>query len=222
MVLTDTKTDSNRPKVKICGVRDPAHGLVAVECGVDFIGMMFYPGSSRYITIEQACRLSTVVGNRVKRVGVFVNPSQKQLEDVLAAVELDMLQFHGDESNAECQRWGLPWIKAVQVKEAVTAESLAQRWPDASALLLDAYCGNDYGGLGQRFDWHLFPTDSANKLKVPLILAGGLTPENVREAIAQLQPWAVDVSSGVEKLRGVKDAGLIRRFMEEVNHVSNV
>ncbi|MTI12938.1 phosphoribosylanthranilate isomerase [Sansalvadorimonas verongulae] len=202
-------------KVKICGLRNPSDAQVAAECGADAIGFMFYEPSPRNLTLEEGRVLSQTLKGKVTRTGVFVNPEPVFLEQLLNTVELDALQFHGDETNEFCRQWGLPWIKAVRVREnSDVAEELSQ-WTNASAFLLDSYTPGVYGGTGEAFDWGRFP----KHLKQPLILAGGLSPANVAEAIATVQPWAIDVSSGVERSRGIKDETLIREFMKEVNNV---
>ncbi|WP_281645433.1 phosphoribosylanthranilate isomerase [Parendozoicomonas sp. Alg238-R29] len=213
-MLFDSSSD-NRVHVKICGLRDPAHAVVAVECGADAVGFMFYQPSPRNLTLDEGRVLSSAIAGQVTRTGVFVNPEPQFLEEVLQTVELDALQFHGDESNDFCQSWGLPWIKAVRVRENSDVASELEQWPQASAFLLDSYTPGVYGGTGEAFDWDRFP----KHLKQPLILAGGLSPANVADAIATVQPWAIDVSSGVESSRGKKDETLIREFMEEVNNV---
>ncbi len=204
-----------RPKVKICGLRDPDQARLAADCGADGIGLMFHDASPRHLSIAEAKQLSEAIAGRTTRVGVFVNPDRAMVEAVLASVPLDMLQFHGNESDSDCQRWGLPWIKVVRVQGAVEVEQLRQRWPNAAAFLLDACSTSAFGGTGERFDWSLFPKQS----DIPLMLAGGLRPDNIAQAIATVKPWAVDVSSGVESAKGVKDSALIRAFLQEVNRV---
>ncbi len=204
-----------RPKVKICGLRDPDQARLAVDYGADGIGLMFHADSPRHLSITEAKNLSNAISGRATRVGVFVNADQVMIEAVLASVPLDMLQFHGDESDRDCQRWGLPWIKAVRVQNSVEVDQLRHRWPNASAFLLDACSPYALGGTGEGFDWSLFPKQS----DIPLMLAGGLRPDNIAQAIATVAPWAVDVSSGVESATGVKDSALIRAFLQEVNRV---
>ncbi len=213
MMFTDAQDKSVR--VKICGLREPEHAVIAADAGADAIGLMFYSSSPRNVTVDEAALIAKAVAGKVTRVGVFVNPDEDFLKEVLAGVELDALQFHGDESNEFCSRWGLPWIKAVRVKDAMDVESELANWPDASAFLLDSYTPGVYGGTGEAFDWNRFP----KHLKQPLILAGGLTPVNVAAAAVTVRPWALDVSSGVEQSRGIKDTALIKGFMEEVNNV---
>ena len=211
---TESRTE-NRTKIKICGLRQPEHARAAADCGADAIGLMFYEPSPRNLTVDQAAPLAQSVAGLVSRVGVFVNPEPEVLQHILDTVELDVLQFHGDEDNAFCARWGLPWIKAVRVKDDMDIVDQLKQWPGASAFLLDAYDPAAYGGTGKAFDWSRFP----QHLEQPLILAGGLAPANVADAVATVRPWAVDVSSGVEKARGEKDETLIKGFIQEVNNV---
>ncbi|CAM3512643.1 phosphoribosylanthranilate isomerase [Parendozoicomonas haliclonae] len=202
-------------KVKVCGLREVEHAEAAVDNGADAIGLMFYAPSPRHISNEEGAAISKAVKGKASRVGVFVNPEPDYLQQVLADVELDILQFHGDEDDDFCEQWGLPWIKAVRVAGSTDVEAELARWPNASAFLLDAYTPDAYGGTGEAFDWRLFPKEQ-NK---PLILAGGLNPGNVAQAVATVSPWAVDVSSGVESARGIKDEALIKGFLNEVKNV---
>ena len=203
------------PKVKICGLRQPEHVQTAVQCGADAVGLMFYPPSPRHLTAPQARKLAATVRGEVDVVGVFVDPSPEYLTAVLSAVSLDFLQFHGSESNAFCDSWGLPWLKAVAVQGGDNVEQAICQWPDAEAIVLDSQVAGQSGGTGQVFDWAFFPHCCSR----PLMVAGGLSPANVAAAVTQLKPWGIDVSSGVERRRGDKSHTLIRQFMEEVNRV---
>ena len=212
MMLLDGKPGT---RVKICGVRQPAHAVLAAELGADAVGLMFYQPSPRHLSFEEGKAVSEAVAGKATRIGVVVNPEPDYLTRLLGCVELDALQFHGDEENAFCNRWNLPWLKAIRVQDDMDVAEQLHKWPDASAFVLDAYNPDAYGGTGEAFDWDRFP----KHLNQPLMLAGGLKPDNVAQAIVTITPWAIDVSSGVESFRGVKDETLIREFMREVNNV---
>lgn len=202
-----------RTRVKICGITRVEDALSAVEQGADAIGLVFYAPSPRCVTIAQAVAISAALPPFVSVVALFVNPAQQEVNAVLAHVNVDILQFHGDESEAECTQYGLPYLKAIRVKSDTNLIQYAQTFMSAKALLLDAHSDTAVGGTGLVFDWNLIPKQMAK----PIILAGGLTPENVKEAIQQVQPYAVDVSGGVEQAKGVKDATKIAAFMAAVN-----
>lgn len=202
-----------RTRVKICGITRLEDALSAVEQGADAIGLVFYAPSPRCVTIGQAAAISAALPPFVSVVALFVNPTQQEVNAVLANVNVDLLQFHGDESEAECVQYGLPYLKAIRVKSDTNLIQYAQTFMSAKALLLDAHSDIAVGGTGQVFDWNLIPKQMAK----PIILAGGLTPENVKEAIQQVQPYAVDVSGGVEQAKGIKDATKIAAFMAAVN-----
>lgn len=204
---------TDRPtRIKICGLRCPGQACQVAASGADAIGLMLYPPSPRAVSLEQAARLAEVLDGRVSCIGVFVNPAPQWVEQVLSCVRLDGLQFHGDEDNSFCHGWGLPWLKAVTVDGRTPLAEKSDLWPDASALLFDAATADARGGTGQTFDWNAIPEDFSR----PFMLAGGLTVANVSEAVQRLRPWAVDVSSGVEKTRGEKDITLVRQFVDEV------
>lgn len=209
-----------RTRAKICGLTRAPDIRAAVAAGVDAIGLVFYAPSPRAVTVVQAIQLLPAVPAYVQLVGLFVNPSLQELQQVLAHVPLDMLQFHGDESPEQClslaQACGRRWYKAIQVKPnmaltAVVTEVQRFRDAGASAILLDAWHPELKGGTGHSFDWAQFP-----QLDVPLILAGGLSPDNVAKAIQTTQAFAVDVSGGVEAAKGIKDPELMQRFMQGV------
>jgi phosphoribosylanthranilate isomerase len=202
-----------RTRVKICGITRVEDALSAVEHGADAIGFVFYEPSPRYVTIEQAAAISAALPPFVSVVALFVNPSQHEVNTVLTNLHVDLLQFHGDERESECAQYGLPYLKAIRVKSDVNLIQYAQTYMSAKALLLDAYSDNAIGGTGQVFDWRLIP----NNLPKLVILAGGLSPANVKGAIQQVQPYAVDVSGGVELSKGIKDAEKIAAFMAAVN-----
>ena len=189
-----------------------------VQAGADAIGLVFYPPSPRSVTVEQAQQLLTHIPPYVQTVGLFVNASPEEILAVLQNVALDVLQLHGDESPEMCQQIAQltkrRWYKAIQVKPDLNLINEIQRYQQAgaSAILLDAWHPDLKGGTGLQFDWSQFP-----KFDIPLILAGGLNPDNIAEAIALTQPFAVDVSGGVEAQKGIKDQRLIKKFMQGVH-----
>lgn len=201
-----------RTRVKICGITSEADGLAAVDSGCDAIGLVFYPPSPRNVSIETASRIVSTLPPFVAAVGLFVDAPEQDIHAVLAGVRLDILQFHGNESPAECERYGLPYIKAARVRAGTNLVQYVAEYAGARALLLDAYTEGMAGGTGQIFDWSLIPSG----LTKPVILAGGLNAENVTAAIQQVKPYAVDVSGGVEKSKGIKDAAKIAAFMRGV------
>jgi len=201
-----------RTRVKICGITRIEDALAAVNAGADAIGLVFYAQSPRCVTIEQAQKIVAAIPPFVSVVGLFINASKAEIETVLSKVRLDILQFHGDETSSECEQIKLPYYKAIRVKADTNLLQCAVEFNSAKALLLDAHSESAFGGTGQTFDWNLIP----KSLTKPVILAGGLTAENVGSAIKRVQPYAVDVSGGVEKSKGVKDAAKIAAFMQAV------
>ena len=202
-----------RTRTKICGITRIQDAMAAAENGVDAIGLVFYPDSPRYVTIKQAAEIRHALPPFVSVVALFVNPSQDEVNAVLESVQIDILQFHGDEDEATCMQYGLPYLKALRVKPDTNLIQYAQLYLSAKALLLDTYTDNAFGGTGQTFDWRMIPKD----LPKPIILAGGLSVENVSEAIHQVRPYAVDVSGGVEQGKGIKDPVKIAKFIAAVN-----
>lgn len=201
-----------RVRVKICGITRVEDALSAVLAGADAIGFVFHPDSPRHVTPEQAARIVAALPPFVTTVGLFVDAAEQRIRDTLAQVPLSLLQFHGDEAEAQCRIYGLPWIKALRVQPGQDVQALMASWPNASGILLDAWHPTQHGGTGLQFDWSLVPQASA----VPIVLAGGLTPVNVADAIRRTRPYAVDVSGGVEAGKGVKDADKIEAFMAGV------
>ncbi len=201
-----------RIRVKICGITRVEDALCAVQHGADAIGLVFYAPSPRNVNVAQAIEIVNKIPAFISVVGLFVNADKSYINSVLSAVRLDILQFHGDESPAECTQFGLPYLKAIRVKPETNLHQCAQDFSQAKALLLDTYTEGVAGGTGQVFDWNLIPKN----LTKPLILAGGLNAQNVAQAIQQVQPYAVDVSGGVEVAKGIKDAAKIAAFMQQV------
>lgn len=197
---------------KICGITRIEDALAAVEAGADAIGLVFYAPSPRAVTVVQARAILAALPPFVSTVGLFVNASRGELGEILDALPLDLLQFHGDESAQDCSGYHRPYIKALRVKAGDDIRGQMAEHPQASGFLLDTYVEGVPGGTGEAFDWSLIPQG----LQQPIILAGGLTPANVAQAIAQVRPYAVDVSGGVEASKGIKDAQKIRDFIQAV------
>ena len=197
-------------RVKICGITRLEDALFAAHAGADALGFVFYDNSPRRIDVTQAAAICRALPPFVARVGLFVNASDEYVHHVLQHVPLDLLQFHGDESPAYCTQFGKLYLKAVRVTAATDLLECAADFAEASALLLDAYVPGIPGGTGETFDWKLVPAQCPK----PLILSGGLTPDNVRAAIQATRPWAVDVSSGVESAKGIKDMHKVAQFIE--------
>ncbi len=200
-------------KIKICGFTNAENAQQAALAGIDAIGLNFYAKSPRHIDIDSAREIVAALPPFVNKVGLFVNANPSLIDEVLCEVALDTLQFHGDESPSDCAQYEMPFIKAIRVSPELDLIKTANEYSQASALLLDTYQPDVYGGSGKSFDWSL-----ANiELDLPIILAGGLTPDNVSVAINTAQPYAVDVSSGVESAKGLKDIDKIRAFISNVN-----
>ena len=202
-------------KVKICGLTSVADALAVAEAGADMIGRMFYSTSPRHVTLAQAMAIALALPPYVLRVGVFVNPEPGEVLEAIAACGLNLLQFHGDETSDFCTSFGMMSVKALRVQNAESLTALAHYQTDA--FLLDAYSKAGLGGTGEKFNWEL--AVQAREYGRPIFLAGGLTPENVAAAVAQVKPFAVDVSSGVESAPGQKDAAKVRAFIQAVRAV---
>ncbi|MDF1587936.1 MAG: phosphoribosylanthranilate isomerase [Gammaproteobacteria bacterium] len=200
-----------RTRVKICGISRRQDAEFAIEMGADAIGLVFYAPSPRAVTIAQAQKIVENLPPFVCVVALFVDAQAEDVYACLEEVKIDLLQFHGDESPDYCQQFNKPYIKAIRMKDQIDLTAMAENYATASALLLDSYQVGVPGGTGQTFDWSMI-TDVTK----PIILAGGLTVENVAMAIEQVQPYAVDVSGGVELAKGIKDNQKIRTFMQEV------
>jgi len=199
----------SRTRVKICGITRTQDGVAAVNHGADAIGLVFYAPSPRAVSVAQAQRLVAALPPLVSVVALFVNPDEQEVREVLQALPISLLQFHGDESPEFCRSFGRPYIKAVRMAEGTDLHAEAARFDSACGLLVDSFSSQARGGTGETFDW----TEIPDGLPLPLIMAGGLEPENVAEAISRVHPYAVDVSSGVEAERGVKDESRIAAFM---------
>ena len=201
-------------KVKICGITSVADGLAAAEAGADMIGLMLYEKSPRHVSLQTAAEIARALPPFVLRVGVFVNPTEELVLRAIADCGVTLLQFHGDETPEFCTQFGMMSMKAFRIRDAGSLAAL----PDYSteAYLLDAYSADALGGTGAKFNWEL--AIEAKKLGRPIVLAGGLTPENVAEAVRQVQPFGVDVSSGVESSPGKKDPAKVRAFIASVRN----
>lgn len=205
-----------RTRIKICGITRVQDAQAAVELGADAVGLVFYAPSPRSVGAEQAREIIAAIPPFVTVVGLFVDPRRDLVESVLRQCPLSLLQFHGDEEPGFCAAFGLPYIKAARVKADADLIQYLSPYASAQGWLLDAYHDRLYGGTGASFDWKLIPRGLAR----PVILSGGLTPENVGAAVRQVRPWAVDVSSGVEAAKGIKDAAKIAAFITGVKNES--
>lgn len=202
-------------KVKICGITNVEDALAAADAGADAIGLMFYEKSPRCVSIERAQEISQSLPPYIMRVGVFVDPDPGLVATAMSHCDLTLLQFHGDETNDFCLQFGLMSMKAFRVKDASTLQQLAIY--QTAAFLLDSYVAGKHGGTGEKFNWDL--AVEAKKFGKPIFLSGGLTPENVASAVQHVQPFGVDVSSGVEAAPGKKDHKKIRDFVAAVRKV---
>ena len=202
-----------RTRVKICGITRTADARAAADAGADAIGLVFYPPSPRFLSIERAREIRDALPPFVQSVALFVNADAAQVAQVLQRVRPGMLQFHGEESPDFCSQFGAPFVKAVRVRPGIDALEYLRPFSRAAAWLFDSYVP-EYGGVGESFDWSLVPALRER----PLILSGGLAPANVAEALRRVRPWGVDVSSGVESAKGIKDAAKIAAFMAEVRN----
>ncbi len=202
----------NRTRVKICGITRVEDALAAVNAGADAIGLVFYQPSPRFVTVEQAQHIVAAIPPFVSVVALFVNALPAEIKTVLAQVRIDIVQFHGDETPSDCEQIKLPYYKAIRIKADTNLLQYEVEFESAKALLLDTYTEAAFGGTGQVFDWGLIPQN----LTKPVILAGGLTAENVALGIKQVRPYAVDVSGGVEQSKGIKDVAKIAAFMHAV------
>jgi phosphoribosylanthranilate isomerase len=201
-----------RTRIKVCGLTREADVDAAVDAGADALGFNLWPKSPRALTVERAAALAARLPPFVTPVCLFVNAELALIREAVAAIPHALLQFHGDETPAQCDAAGRPYLRALRMAAGVDLLDFARRYPNARALLVDADAGPAYGGSGKVFDWSLIPKD----VPAPVVLSGGLSPANVTDGVLALRPWAVDVSSGVESARGIKDAALLRRFCDAV------
>jgi phosphoribosylanthranilate isomerase len=202
-----------RTRVKVCGITRVEDAQAAVQAGADAIGLVFYPPSPRFLSLDWARQLAADLPPFVTTVALFVNPTAADVYSVLERVKPAALQFHGEEDPVFCAQFGMPYVKACRVRPGVDLLEYLRPFAGAAAWLLDSHV-EEYGGVGESFDWSLVPAERTR----PLVLSGGLTRENVGEAIRRVRPWAVDVSSGVESSKGIKDAAKIAAFIAEVRN----
>ena len=203
-----------RTRIKICGLKTKAEAMAAAEAGADAVGFVFYSNSPRAMTPEAVRPIAEALPPFVQRVALFVNEHPSVIEATLKACPIDLIQFHGTEDRAFCESFGVPYIKAFGFESRTSLQAVSDAHPNAVALLLDAVVTGQHGGTGRTLHW-----SGIGDVGRPWLLAGGLTAQNVREAIEVTAPFAVDVSSGVESSRGVKDIGMIRTFIQTVNQV---
>jgi|SRR5882672_9339007 len=227
--MNDAASTSGRTRIKVCGITRVADAQAAVDAGVDAIGLVFWPGTPRVVTPAQARAIAAVLPAYVCIVGLFVDPQPQAVREALDAVPIDVLQFHGSEPAALCRAFGRRYVKAIPVKEGVDLLESVSPYDDAAGLLFDAFREGDLpGGTGRAFDWGRLTAEVRARLARPLILSGGLDANNVANAIREVRPWAVDVSSGVEERdetgatrRGLKDAARIRAFVQGVRNADD-
>lgn len=198
-------------RTKICGITNRRDALLAITAGADALGFVFYPDSKRYISLDQAAVIAKAMPPMVSLVGVFANADEHLIAEALEQLPLSLLQFHGDETEGFCNQWSRPYIKAVRVKDVESVLAVRDEHQSAVGLLLDSHVSHVIGGSGETFDWSILP-----EVKKPVILSGGLNPDNVSGAIASVRPYAVDVSTGVESSPGIKDPELLQAFMDKV------
>ena len=212
-------TEATLTRIKICGITRLEDAEGAAAAGVDALGLNFVASSPRAVSIETARIISRQIGSRVLRVALFADPQPAAVEAVLSEVDIDVLQFHGSEPASLCGAFGLPYMKAVRVSGPLDITAIEAAFPDACALLLDTFVAGQAGGTGRVFDWSLWPAHA----RLPLVLAGGLTADNVVAAITRTRPFAVDLSGGVEgNVKGQKDAGRIGRFVAAVREADGI
>lgn len=216
-----------RTRVKICGITRTEDALAAAHYGADAIGLVFYKKSPRYIDPKEALNIVNCLPPYVTVVGLFVNHPPEQVQEISQQLGLDLLQFHGDESVAECELAGHAYMKAIRVQDTESVPRAVREYRSARSLLVDSYQKDVFGGTGKSFNWGLLPkhisvvadSNTERSKNMPIVLAGGLSPTNVEQAIEAVQPWAVDVSSGVESSPGVKSKMLIEEFLKGVANV---
>lgn len=206
-----------RTRVKICGITNLDDALSAVKAGCDALGFVFYAKSPRAVTPEQAAEIISKLPAFVTSVALFVNESSEAVNQVISKTGVDLLQFHGDESAEFCSAFSRPYIKALRMKPELDLTNQFETYASSQGILLDAYTPGIPGGTGEMFDWSRIPAHLASKI----VLAGGLSADNVAKAITQVSPYAVDVSGGVEASKGIKDSSKMTDFMNEVYRANN-
>jgi phosphoribosylanthranilate isomerase len=206
-----------RTRIKICGITRTMDARAAAEAGADAIGLVFYPPSPRFLSVERAVEIRDALPPFLQSVALFVNADAAQVAQVIGRVHPAMLQFHGDETSEFCGQFGLPYVKACRVRRGVDALAYLQPYARAAAWLVDSFVP-EYGGVGESFDWSLIPAVLREGAARPLVLSGGLERGNVGRAIRAVRPWGVDVSSGVESAKGIKDAAKMAAFIAEVRN----
>jgi len=202
-------------KIKICGLTDPENSKQIASLDIHAIGLVFFNESPRAVSIEQANEIIQELPPFINKVGLFVNASSNFVDQVLNSVNIDTIQFHGDESSSDCSQFQMPFIKAIRMREGINLLSQAEEFSSASGLLLDSFEEDSYGGTGKSFDWNLIK----NNLDLPIILAGGLNKDNIMSAIEKTQPYAIDISSGVEVDKGIKDIEKTKEIIEIVKSI---
>jgi len=213
----------NRTRVKICGITRVEDARAAIDSGADALGLVFYSKSSRYVELSAAAEIAQTVGPFVTVVGLFVNADVEQVRKAVKNVGLDLLQFHGDEDEAYCAQFQMPYIKAIRMSPGLDVKEVVAMYPSARGFLFDAWNKDKYGGTGETFEWERLSVlrDAAigntGGAGISFILAGGLTPDNVEQAVSIVKPYAVDVSGGVEASPGIKSPELIQQFIKESN-----
>jgi phosphoribosylanthranilate isomerase len=204
-----------RTRVKICGITRPEDGVAAARLGVDAIGLVFYANSPRNLDVIQAQAICAALPGFVTTVALFLNPVESLVNEVIARVGVDLIQFHGTDSEAFCESFAKPYIKALGVSGEDDVAERVGSYPSARSILLDSHVAGAAGGTGEAFDWLAIP----EQIRHRIILAGGLKPDNVAQAIQQVRPYAIDLSSGVEASPGIKDINLMTRLMQQVKRV---
>ena len=211
----------SRTRVKICGITNIDDAMVAVKAGADAVGLVFFEKSTRNVSISQAKKIIESLPAFVTSTALFVNADKEFIEQVIAQTKVDLLQFHGDESVEFCTQFARPYIKAIRIKETTDVLSLVESYRSAQAILFDTYVAGTPGGTGESFNWQWLNASVTKTLALPVILAGGLNANNVAKAVKIVQPWAVDISGGVESSAGIKSAKKIQDFITEIEKVNN-
>lgn len=203
-------------RTKICGITNLEDALQAIESGADALGFVFYEKSPRNISASKAFEICRQIPPFVSKVGLFVNASSEEIKSVCSTVPLDLIQFHGDERESDCIIFGIPYIKAIRIRSSEDFNLAEKTYPNSQGILVDTYKPGIPGGTGEKFDWSLLPIER----KKPLILAGGLNEQNIYQAIQSVHPYAVDVSGGVEQVKGKKNHHTVTQFLNEVSRAS--